>query len=221
MRCEGGGESKIVLIKANGNKDSKINLFVKSLKRCSSKDILMTLNIFCLIFIFVHIEALGLGPFTQDQQYAFLDTNSLNFLDLMRPMPSEISNYNYDRVKDRRLREFLINQCAPHILQEVFKPMSFSEIQTKGVCARLIFSKPMQTYATNNPEDPKWCLPVISLEQAILLMKIEYAKQQNQYIWLGKDWFLVFRSLPSLFYMRYAGIVLVYEESMNNLCVIL
>lgn len=216
--------TKLVGRQINGNNIIKIILFVGPLLEAYAyqRVYIMTLNILALILLFTHTPALALGPFSNNKQLEFLETNRLNALDLLMPIPTELINHTYDHANDRRLREFLINQCAPHILREVFKPMSMREIQAQGSCIRAIFSKPMQTYSTNNPQDPKWSLPIISLEQQILLMKLEYAQQQHEYVWLAKEWLLVFRSLPSIFYLRYVNIIFVYDDFVDdNQCVIL
>ena len=53
-------------------------------------------------------------------------------------------------------------------------------------------------------------------------MKLEYSKQQNTYIWLGREWFSIFCSLPTLFFRRYKDIILIHKDLRADLaCAIL
>ena len=45
--------------------------------------------------------------------------------------------------------------------------MSLEEIQTQGNSLRALVSRSSQAYTSNDPKDPIWLLPIISLKQQI------------------------------------------------------
>ena len=80
----------------------------------------MVFKICWIFFLFFTMQVLGLGPFVDNKQDLFLETNSLNLLDLFGPIPDMIKNLTDIPAEERRSKIFLINQMRPRDLARGF-----------------------------------------------------------------------------------------------------
>ena len=117
----------------------------------------------------------------------------------------------------------MVKWCSSQIIQKIFEQASLQELQ------RLTGSWDKYTkMAVLSTDSKQRCYrpskKKLTLPQLILLIKLEYAKQQGQYVWLGDEWREIFCSLPELLFNRYEDLPRSYGDFMvelSEICVLL